>query len=439
MRRTWFPVAVVVAFVAVGCTGGGDGGESPGGNGATSVQHIVLWQGYGAPTQPGAVPNREADSMRALVEEFNTTHPNISVEIINYNNDNALAKLTVALQAGEPPDVTYQYGSSMPQLAAAPGIVDLTDRVEASGFDWDDFYPGEREAATVDGRVLGIPALVDNLAIVYNKDLFDHAGLSYPTADWTWDDFRAAAKSLTDPSTKTFGFAFPADASEDTVWHYDAMLWEAGGDILNADNTGAAFDSPAGLTALQTLADMAVTDKSVYLDFQNTKIAGLFNSSKIGMAVTGPWDLPSFPDVNYGVQIMPMFPGGDHQTIAGPDNWVLFDNGAERLAAAWTFVSWLTAPEQVLTDSLATGHLPIRQSVTQLPRFARFATKFPGVDVFVANLANVQKARPVLKSYPRISEAMGQAIVAAMTGEKTPQEALSDAAQQVNDILAIPT
>jgi len=216
------------------------------------------------------------------------------------------------------------------------------------------------------------------------------------------------------------------------------MLWEAGGDILNADNTAAAFGSPAGVTALQALADMAVTDKSVYMDFQNTKIAGLFNSNKIGMAVTGPWDLPSFPNVNYGVQIMPMFPGGDHQTIAGPDNWVLFDNGAARLDAAWTFVSWLTAPEQVLTDSLVTGHLPIRQSVTQLPTFDRFATKFPGVDVFVANLANVQKARPVLKAYPRISEAMGQAIIAAMTGEKSPQQALADAAQQVNDILAIP-
>jgi len=438
VRRTWFPAIVVLALVAAACTGGGDGGESPGGNGSTGVVDIILWQGYGAPTQPGETPNREADSMRALGDEFNATHPDIDVEIINYNNDNALAKLTVALQAGEPPDITYQYGSSMPQLAAAPGIVDLTQRVQEPGFNWNDFYPGEREAATVDGRVLGIPALVDNLAIVYNKDLFDKANLSYPTPDWTWDDFRAAAKALTDPATKTFGFAFPADASEDSVWHYDAMLWEAGGDILNADDTKAAFDSTAGVTALQALADMTAMDKSVYMDFQNANAAPLFNSSKIGMMVTGPWDLPSFPDVHYGVQIMPTFPGGNHQTIAGPDNWVLFDNGQARLAAAWTFASWLTAPQQVLRDSLATGHLPLRQSVTRLPQFSKFATKFPGVDVFVANLANVLRARPVLKAYPRISEAMGQAIIAAMTGEKTPQQALSDAAQQVNDILAIP-
>ncbi len=437
MKRTGFVLAIVLV-VAAACTGGGgEGGPSASGT-PGGVTHIILWQGYGATTQPGETPNREADSMHALVAEFNKTHPDIAVELINYNNDNALAKLTVALQAGEAPDVTYQYGSSMPQVAAAPGIVDLTQRVQEPAFNWSDFYPGERAAATVDGRVLGVPALVDNLAIVYNKELFDKAKLSYPTPDWTWADFRAAAKALTDPATKTFGYAFPADASEDSVWHFDAMLWEADGDILNADNTQAAFDSPAGVTALTTLADMAVTDKSVYMDFQNANSAPLFNSGKIGMMVTGPWDLPSFPDVKYGVQIMPMFPGGNHQTIAGPDNWVLFDNGSARLAAAWTFVSWLTAPEQVLRDSLATGHLPLRQSVTEMPEFSKFATMFPGVDVFVANLANVQKARPTLKAYPRISEAMGQAIIAAMTGEKSPQQALSDAAQQVNGILAIP-
>ncbi len=91
-----------------------------------------------------------------------------------------------------------------------------------------------------------MPALVDNLAIVYNKKLFQEAGVAPPTPDWTWDDFRAAAKELTDPSKKQYGWLIPADGSEDTVWHYDAMLWEAGGDILNADNTKAAFDSDAG-------------------------------------------------------------------------------------------------------------------------------------------------------------------------------------------------
>jgi multiple sugar transport system substrate-binding protein len=208
---------------------------------------------------------------------------------------------------------------------------------------------------------------------------------------------------------------------------------------LNADNTQAAFNSPAGVTALTALQDMAVTDQSIYLDFQNSgKSDELFNSGKIGMLVVAPYQLSSYPDANYGEQFMPAFPGGNHQTIAGPDNWVVFDNGADRREAAWAFVSWLTAPEQILTDSLATGHLPTRISVAQMPEFAEFQTKYPGIDVFAANVANVQKARPVLASYPQISQALGQAIVAVMLGDKEPQQALDEAAQQANDILALP-
>ena len=98
----------------------------------------------------------------------------------------------------------------------------------------------------MNGKVIGVPALVDNLALVYNKALFDKAGVAYPTKDWTWTDFRAAAKKLTDPAAKQFGWAYVNDGSEDTVWRFLALLWQAGGDLLNADNTKSALNSPQG-------------------------------------------------------------------------------------------------------------------------------------------------------------------------------------------------
>ena len=79
------------------------------------------------------------------------------------------------------------------------------------------------------------------------------------------------------------------------------------------------------------------------------------NSGKVAMLVTGPWDLSQLSDIDYGVQVMPTYAGssGGHQTIAGPDNWVVFDNGDKRKQAAIDFVKWLTAPEQVKAFSLA--------------------------------------------------------------------------------------
>ncbi len=439
MKRIWFSLILAFALVGAACTGGGEEGGGGGGGGNGGPVELIMWQGYTPP--PPVSEAYEYISLQGLIDEFNNAHPDIHITIRYVNSDNALTKLTVALQGNEQPDISYQYGSNMAQLATTPKVVDLTDRINSDpSFNWEDFFPGERTAATVDGRILGIPALVDNLAVVYNKDLFEQAGLAEPTADWTWEELVSDALALTDPAQKQFGLAFPADASETTVWQFEAMLWEAGGDILNADNTEAAFNSPAGVQALSALQQMAQAD-AIFSDFHPDagKMEELFNSGKVGMIITGPWDLASFPDANYGVQIMPSFDDPtNHQTIAGPDNWVIFDNGPDHVDAAWEFIKWFTAPEQLARDSMATGHLPTRASVEELPEFQGFDTEYPGVGVFADNLSNVAKARPVLASYPQISAALGQAVVKVLLGQAEPQEALDQAAEEANGILAVP-
>jgi multiple sugar transport system substrate-binding protein len=438
MKRTLVVVPFALALVVAACTSGGGGGNASTSGGSAGPIQLVMWMGYTPP--PPESEAFEYLSIQRMVDEFQKQNPNITIELQYVNSDYALQKATVAITGNKQPDISYQYGTNMPQLATSPALVDLTDRVNQNGYNWSDFYPGEQAVATVDGKVLGVPALVDNLAVVYNKDLFAKAGVPEPTPDWTWDDLRAAARAVNDPANKVFGLVFPADGSETMVWQYIAMLWAAGGDILTPDGKQAAFNQAPGVRALQTLVDIN-QDGSMYLDFQpdSGKSGQLFNSGKIGMIITGPWDLSGFPDVNYGVQFMPSFdPGGSHETIAGPDNWVVFDNGPERVDAAWKFVSFMTSPDQVLQDSLDTSHLPTRASVAQMPQFSDFYTKYPGTQVFVENLKNVLKARPQIPQYPRISTALGQALVAALQGKASAQDALNQAAQQANGFLAVP-
>ncbi len=111
--------------------------------------------------------------------------------------------------------------------------------------------------ATVGNNIIGIPALVDSLALVYNKTLFKQAGIPTPTPQWTWSDFENAALKLTDPAKKQFGWAYVNDASEDTVWRYWAMLWQAGGSILSPDEKQAAFNSAAGVKAMPLLQQLS--------------------------------------------------------------------------------------------------------------------------------------------------------------------------------------
>ncbi|OPX07057.1 ABC transporter substrate-binding protein [Mycobacterium sp. AT1] len=420
--RLCIALVAILAFVLTACGGGGSSPSGP--------TEIAVWHGY---------QDTEGEVFKGLVAQYNKDHPDVKVSELYSSNDLVLQKVLTAVRGGSPPDVAYMFGSWSPNIAQIPQVVDMADEVKNPDWKWDDFYPAEREAATVGDKVVGVPALVDNLAIVYNEKLFADAGVAPPTKDWTWDDFRAAAAKLTDPTKGQYGWLIPADGSEDTVWHYLPMLWEAGGDILNSDNTKATFNSPEGVKALTVLQQMAVNDKSVYLDTTNENGPKLMNSSKVAMLITGPWDLSQLSDISYGVQVMPTFAGasGGHQTIAGPDNWVTFDNGDAKKKAAVDFVKWLSAPEQVKTFSLGTGDLPIRTSVGQDQSvLTKLNENVPGTATFVENLSNVQKVRPTVEQYPDVSEALGQAIVSVMLGKEQPADALNSAATAADTALA---
>jgi multiple sugar transport system substrate-binding protein len=430
MRSYWLKTAVAAALVALGLAACGSG--SGGGSSSSSGTAIQIWEGY---TQT------EAKAFAHLLSEYQK-QTGQTVTSLYVDNDDSLQKVLTAVRGGSTPDIAYLYGSWAPNVAQIPQVVNLTNVVQRPGVNWNDFWVGERDVATVNGKVIGIPALVDNLAVVYNKTLFAQAGLQPPGPDWTWSQFTADAQRLTNAAKKQYGTAYVTPGNEDTVWHWEALLWEAGGKLLTPDNKKAAFDSPAGLQSLNTLRQMAVTNHSMYLDPTDSAYDTLFNSGRIGMLVTGPWDLSTFPNVHYGVQVMPSYPGtsGGHQTISGPDNWVIFNNGSAKVAAAEKFLLWLTAPAQVRYFSLATGDLPTRASVTNSAGFSQQMDKaLPGVDTFITNLGNVHQARPQIASYPKISQILGTMVVSVLLGKTQPAAALSSAAAQVNQVLANPS
>ena len=292
-------------------------------------------------------------------------------------------------------------------------------------FDWNDFYPAERKAATVNGKVVGIPALVDNLALVYNKKMFDQAGLAYPTANWTWEDFGNAAQKLTDPGKKQFGWAYVNDGSEDTVWRFLALLWQAGGDILTPDGKKAAFDSPAGLKALSLLAGAGRRSTRSTSTTATTTTSACSTPATSACCTRARGTSARSPRAaHYGVQILP----GDqnHQTISGPDNWVMFDNG-DAAQAGRMGVHQLAdlADRRPRSGRTTTGDLPLRQSETKLPGYKQFLAKYPGVGRVRRQPEQRQPGAAVTTVYPKISTVLGQMVQAVLLGKAQPPPALA--------------
>jgi multiple sugar transport system substrate-binding protein len=425
-------LAATAALVLAACGGGGgsDTGSSSGAKKSSAPVTITLWHGQNLIA--GKV-------IKGLVDQFNRTHTDVKVDgQIGADADSLQAKMTAALAGGKYPDVVYIFGPNVANLARSPKALDLTEAVKTKAWNWDDFYPAARQAVTIDGKVRAIPALIDSMAVVYNKKLFRQAGIPAPKAGWTWDDYRSIAKQLTNKSKGIFGTGWPGVGDEDTVWRLWPMVWDLGGDVLAPGGKQVGYGGQPGLRSLTLLSQMATQDKSVYIDKTSgsEKMYQVFNSNRMGMVPTGPWELPQIMEakVDYGVVPMPTF-NGKPVTIAGPDTWMLFNNGDDRARAAQEFVQWLTEPAQDAQWDVAAGSLPLRRSTAAQDVWKQHVAKIEGLSTFVDALANA-RVRPVVQSYPKISEALGQSISGTLLGQESPPDALNKAVNGGNKALA---
>lgn len=375
--------------------------------------------------------------MESLAREFEKDHPNVTVNISPgaSSTDQLLQKLSAGFAGNQYPDVSYAFGSWAGQLEASGRTLDISSEVKKPDVKWNEFTAAARGTAQPSGKkVIGFPAVVDNIGLLYNKTVFDKAGVAYPTNDWTWNDFRAAAKKLTDPSNHIYGYGYSVSGSEETTWQFWPHLWQNGGSILSDNGKKAEFASPAGEKSLELLRSMAVDDKSVYLDQSDTKFGQLFVSDRIGMITSGPWELSDLKTggTNYGVVRLPGT-DGDHQTVSGPDLWALFDHHDKNRAYwAYQFAEWLTSDAQDERFNVAIGNLPLRSSEATSAAVLKEAKEYPGYEVFVANSQNVKNTRPTSKGYAALSVAIGKAISSVLQGQGDPKSALESAATKAD-------
>ena len=431
LRRT--ALAAVVALTAAGALTACS--STP--QGATTLDEdadvtLTWWTGQADQAQT---------ILEGLAAEFEDEHPNVTIEVSSGapSTEDLLQKLSASFAGGTYPDVSYAFGSWASELAASERTLDITEQVSEPDVAWDEFSGAARQTAQPTGEAtIGFPAVVDNLSLIYNTTVFDAAGVDYPTEDWTWEDFRAAAKELTDASTNTYGYAYSVSGSEETTWQFWPHLWQHGGQILSDDGATAEFNSEAGVEALTFLRDMAVEDESVYLDQTDTKFTELFASDRIGMVTSGPWTLYDLgvAGTQYGVVQLPGT-DGTHTTVSGPDLWVLFDHqDANRSHWAYEFTQWLTSPEQDVRWNVAYGNLPLRASEIESPEFQAQVEEMPGLDVMAANGENATEPRPTVAGYVNLSEAIGTAISEVLQGQGDPQTSLDDAAEAATAALA---
>jgi len=252
--------------------------------------------------------------------------------------------LEAAATGGTLPDVFWMHSNSSQRYMAAGMLMDLTDRLAASGVSLAENFPaGLVDLYSLNGRVYAIPKDIDTIGLWYNKTLFDEAGLAYPDETWTWDTLKDAARKLTDKEKGRYGMDFRPNDSQQGWENY---IYENGGFVISADKKRSGFDDPATIAALEWVVSFAREGISppVSVTAENGSDA-LLQSGIIAMCGFGSWMLSSFQANDYirencDVAVLPRSPGGVRVSMYNGLGWTAAANG-RRPEEAWRLLEYL--------------------------------------------------------------------------------------------------
>jgi len=335
--------------------------------------------------------------------------------------------LVTELEAGTAPDVFWIPGTDIARFASAGLILNLNDLASADAeFSAEDFYAGPMGflqtplPGTEDAVLWGLPRDVSAFGIYYNADLFDEAGVPYPEAGWTWEEFEAAAEAITGLGGEIKGFGMNAWWAN---WGY--FVNAAGSGFFNEDYTACGLNNEATVEGLNFAKSFF--DNGYSLPWGTDNEPG-FLAGNLGMFMNGRWATPgtiSNAEFNWNVAPLPVGPSGE------PTNWLFW--GAYVVNAntahpeeAWELVRQLTSAEVQGNISALGANIPSRSSEEAIDLFLNTLPE-SGVNnqAFIdgTTAADVRTEAPLFNgNWPAIDSAYGTAVTAIFNGELTAEE-----------------
>lgn len=283
-------------------------------------------------------------ALQKMIDLYTASNPNVEVKLqtipFNGYTDAMMAKVA----AGQAPDVYELPIEYFSGFAGKDVLLDLSDMIGEAGIDTSVYNPAALEAFSMNGKQYGLPNSFSNVMLFYNKDLFDQAGVGYPTIDWTWDDVLEAARAIRSLDENVFGYYSPIA--------YKAlyrMTAQNGGSLLNEDATAFNMTDPKVIETVEYMTDMVTEYNVMPTEAQMGGIRDwdLFAAGRLGMLVTGVWAIPDFAkncDFNWDVEVEP---GNVQKATSFFSNAYVIDKNSEVAEAALDFINFITSDPEV--------------------------------------------------------------------------------------------
>jgi len=378
--RSFFALVATGALVPLVIMAARPGGPRSCGR---TVLRVANWQG---PSVDPAFLKLERD----ILDEFEAANPDIEVVMENIQQPGYGQKLLMSYVAGNPPDVISLDASSSAVFVNNGLLTDLAEPAKRDGSSSDSFFPNALDIARRGERIYAIPFDFTPMVILYNKRMFREAGVEFPKAGWTRDEFLEKARQLTklrDGKPIQYGFVF---TREMPMWF--GWIWANGGDVLSADGRHAVgyLDGPACVDAIRFLRDLVKVHKAapslsqaaaVGRDLFRDPVIDGRHIGRAAMTMTGHWALIEcrLDKMDIGVASIPSN-AGRHVTVIY-ENGLAISKASRNKEAAWRYIRYMTS-EAVQKRRLASG-LAISGNV-------KAARSFAGSEVEDAFLAEAE-------------------------------------------------
>ena len=378
-----------------------------------------------------------------LKEAYEASHPNVTIEMVDLGSTDYMTVLATEL-SGTGTDfdlVTIKDVPGYATLVRKGSILALDDYIAADGIDLTQFA-GTTDQVTVDGSLYELPFRNDFWVLFYNKDLFDAAGVDYPTNDMTFEEYDALARAVTDTT-----FGSQVYGAHYHTWRSAVQLFG----VLDGEHTildgEYSFFKPYYEMVLNQEAD-GVCRKYTDLKTEGLHYSAAFSGGDVAMMNQGSWFISTLitnlasgeydADLcgNWGIVKYPhaegVEPGSTLGTITGISITTASDNPDE----AWEFVKWVSGEEGAAVMA-SSGNFPaimtdeIRDAISGMEGFPTDEASKEAL-----NVSNLYLEVPYAPNVSEINSLLDSYHGSIMTGEMTIDEGIAAMNDGVSQILA---
>lgn len=420
-RVTFLLLLTLIGILSlVGCSSEDNEGEADDGGETTEITYFSF----------SATPTYEAE-LEQMVEAFEEENPNIKVNTELNAFDDYFTKLQTRIAGGNAPDVFELNYENFVSYASKGTLADLTSFIEED----EEFNPEQLneeafKAYQYDGKQYGMVESFSNVVTFYNKDLFDEAGLDYPTADWTWEDELEAAKKLTDSENNVWGTYAPVTMNE-----FYKVAAQNGGQIFDEDGN-STINTPENLETLKYMVEN-VTEHNVSpspADMSGQASEDLFQNGQLAILHTGIWMFDTFKDVpfDWDIQLEAGKKQKAHHFFA---NGLAVSADSDQKEAAYKFAEFMSASEEAAKIRIdSSWELP---AITNEEILSPYLEKTPPVSrQVVFDALDSLVLPPAVENWSRISDVTDQEFEKALNGDKTPEEVLETLESEYQQIVS---